>query len=233
MEATAQAWAPIAVELARAGWRPITNAVADPPKVNVERFGDRPMLFTVRNTSDEPVTATVTIRGEWPFCDARYPRRVPDVQVDDGLTRVMVEIPPREMEYLRVAREREHVRSGGDATDGALDLLKDAPPVSIVIPEQPSDAMERMARRVRGFVLVQAELLEQEPEVEIARGEANATHPDRVIIEDGVGPVQFEVRDEHTTVLRFSDETRAIHALSDRLDTIAVPLTDDPPKWVP
>ncbi len=238
-EALAQAWAPIATELARAGWHPVTNAVADSPDVRVERFGDGPMLFTVRNTSDAPVTTTLTIRGGRPHCSARYPHRELEAQVHDGLTSVTVEVPPREMEFVAALADTELQAIGATLEMEALNLIEDAPPTSIVIPKDATDAQERMARRLQGFVLMQADVLEKEPVVEIVRGEDNATHEDRVIIEHGrkgithVDHVAFDTPDEHTTVMRFDDEAEALHQLSAILDQIAIPMSDEPAKWLP
>jgi hypothetical protein len=243
-EALAQAWAPISVELAKAGWRPVTNAVADSADVRVERFGDGPMLFTVRNLSDEPVTTTLTVKGERPHCSAWYSSHEIEARVADGFTHIEMEIAPREMEFVHAvsqaevgAREEERQYISSDMIDiSVMRPLVDAPPTTIVIPEEPTGAEERMARRLRAFVLVQADLLEKEPVVEIVRGEDNAIHEDRVIIEQTEFPLVMTSiggDGEHRVTIEFDDEGEAVADVSAMLNYVAIPMSDEPAKWVP
>jgi hypothetical protein len=89
-----------------------------------------------------------------------------------------------------------------------------------------------MARRVKGFVELQAELLDKEPAVEIVEGEAAAAHPARVVIVGNADAADLRA-DGDTLTLSFGDEEQGRQLLSDYLDTLAVPLSDEPPKWVP
>ncbi|MGC9318298.1 MAG: hypothetical protein ACP5KN_09750 [Armatimonadota bacterium] len=227
-ERLAQAWAPIAIALARAGWRPVTAAVADHPKVRVERFGEGPgSMLTVRNLSNTPVEAVVSVRGELPGL-GDFLRRVDlEPRVAGGITTVRVPLEAREMAFLAATPAAPPRDDWPQAP-----FLANAEPVSIVIPAQPSEAELRMARRVRGFVQLQAQLLERESVVEIVEG-GEATQPARVVIEQTDDPPDLDAPDAATLKLRFAEEADGARLLSDFLDTIAEPLSDEPARWLP
>jgi hypothetical protein len=75
-----QKYVPALLEMARAGWEPITRARPDSSGVYVERFGgespDRPLLLSVVNTTDAPVSAAVTLD---PGLVTDLPPTVPDL----------------------------------------------------------------------------------------------------------------------------------------------------------
>lgn len=228
-ERLAQAWAPIAIELARAGWRPITDAFADSPDVRVERFGGadgKPTLLTVRNTSRNRLTATITIRGELPGLADYFGRQRIQPQVAGGLTTVRVELGEQEMAFLTTDPPRR------ESDLPVVAFLRDAQPVSIVLPAQPSAAEERMARRVGGFVQLQAEMLSRQAQLEVARGAAPA-HPNRVTISESAGSTRIQLESADRLTIVFSDESDAVRALSDLLDLIAKPMSDEQAQWVP
>lgn len=230
-EARAQAWAPIAVALARAGWRPIADAVADDPRVTVERFGDLstggPVLFTVRNRGEEPVLAVLTIRGELPTLRDFLGREALHPQVADGLTRVTVALDAGAMRFLTsapVPAEREWPAAG---------FLAQAEPLTIIAEGGAPECL-RLARRVRGFVQVQAEVLgRDEPPVEIVTEVDRATPGARVIVRRAEGPARIEATGERALTISCADEAEATRLLSDFLDTIALPLGSEPARWLP
>ncbi|MEA3400243.1 MAG: hypothetical protein U9R79_03260 [Armatimonadota bacterium] len=227
-ERLAQAWAPIAIALARAGWRPITNAVADGLDVRVERFGQADgTMLTVRNLSSSPIRAAVTVLGELPGLGDFLQRKNLEPVVADGRTTVRVALEGREMAFL-AATPPDPPRDDWPPAS----FLADAEPVSIVIPAQPSDAERRMARRVRGFVQLQAQLLEREPTVEIVEG-GEAAYPARFVIQEREGPARLQAPDAGTLELHFADETEGASLLSDFLDTIAEPMSKEPARWLP
>jgi len=56
---------PLIITLNEAGWEPVTYATASDPAIYVERYGNSGSLyFTVRNTSDSPVTYRLEIEAE-------------------------------------------------------------------------------------------------------------------------------------------------------------------------
>jgi hypothetical protein len=227
-EALAQAWAPVAIELARAGWQPVTDAYADSPDVRVERFGDlegSPTLLTVRNTSREARTATVTIRGEFAGLVDFHEKRSLDPQVTDGLTTVVVPLEAMEMAFLTT-----HPPEPRQVSEVAF--LRDAAPVSVVLPASPSPTEEHMARRVKGFVEMQANLLNREPGLEIVRG-AEASHANRVTIRAGAEETRISLQNPNHLSIVFADEHEATEALSAWLDAVAVPMSDEPAEWLP
>ncbi len=226
-ERLAQAWAPVAVALARAGWRPVTDAVADDARVTVERFGDEDArLFTVRNHAEEPVTATVTVRGELPGLRDFFGRLDVRAEVADGLTRVSVPTQAREMVFLTTAPVPAE-RAWPPAR-----FLAQAEPVSIIAE---SDAKEcvRMARRVKGFVEEQAALLGREAQVEIVGDAGQATYDAQVAMRLADSPTRIDQPAEKTLTVAFADEAEATRVLSEFLDTIALPLSDDPAAFLP
>lgn len=230
-ERLVHAWAPIAIALARAGWRPVTDAVSDDPRIRVERFGDPtaggPVLFTVRNRGDTLIRAELTIRGELPTLRDFFGRVSVEPQVAEGLTRVTVPLDAGEMIFLTTAPVASPRRWP------AAEFLARAESLSIVA-EGGDPACLRMARRVRGFVLVQAEALQRdEPSVEIVTDLARATRDARVIIRHRGGPARIGSSGEGELIVGFGDEPEGTAMLSDFLDTIAAPLNDQPAAWLP
>ncbi len=227
-ERLAQAWAPVAIALARAGWRPVTDAITDSPDVRIQRFGaDGAPMFTVRNLSQQPVSTIVTMVGEYPTLADFFGRIDLTPEVAGGMTRVAVEVDAGEMVFLTTDPPTLRAEPWPEA-----DFLATAAPVSIVISSDASDAERRMARRVKGFVELQAELLDKEPAVEIVEGEAAAAHPARVVIVGNADAADLRA-DGDTLTLSFGDEEEGRRLLSDFLDTIAVPLSVQPAKWEP
>ncbi len=232
-EAFAQAWAPVASALARAGWQPIPDAVADDARVRVERFGkDESTLFTVRNLSEETVATTLRVRGVYPGLSDFLGRAdlQPVVKEDEGLTGLKVEIPAGEMLFLTSRpRDRGDPRTWPDAP-----FLAEAQPTSIVLPSEPSTSEQHTARRIKGFIEVQAELLGTPAAVEIVSNEGAVSHPNRVLIRRSHRTARLEAPDPQTLVVNLAAEEHATRRLlSDYLDTIAVPLSDEPPRWRP
>ena len=226
-ERLAQAWAPIAVALARAGWQPVTDAVADDSRVTVERFGDEgARLFTVRNHADEPVTATVTIREELPGLRDFLGRIDVRPQIADGITRVSVPVGARAMVFLTTAPAPvEHEWP-------VAQFLAQAEPVSIIA-EGGVEECVRMARRVKGFVGEQAALLGREAQVEVVGDAGEAAHEARVTVRLADGPARIDQPAENALTIAFADEAEATRLLSDFLDTIALPLSNEPAAFVP
>ncbi|MCD6361084.1 MAG: hypothetical protein J7M38_09485, partial [Armatimonadetes bacterium] len=240
-ERFAQAWAPVSIALARAGWQPLPRAVADQPDIRIERFGGNravagsaadpggtvaDAMFTVRNLSPRPVSTTVTIQGEYPTLADFFGRLKLTPKVGAGMTRVAVRVGAGEMVFLTTDPPTPRTEPWPQAP-----FLAEAAPLSIVLPAQPSDAERRMARRVKGFVEQQAQLLDREPVVEIVVGQA-AARPARVVIRGGAGAADLRVVGD-TLTLVFGDEEQARRLLSDFLDTIAVPLSDEPAPFLP
>ena len=225
-ERLAQAWAPVAVALARAGWRPVTDAVADDARITVERFGDEATrLFTVRNHADEPVTATLTIRGELPGLRDFFGRIDVRPEVAGGLTRVRVPTQAREMVFLTTAPVP------AERAWPAAHFLAEAEPVSIIV--DGGEECVRMARRVKGFVGEQAALLGREAQVEVVGDAGEAAHEARVTVRLADGPARIDQPAENALTIAFADEAEATRLLSDFLDTIALPLSDEPAAFVP
>ena len=232
LEPFAQAWAPVAVALARAGWRPIPLAVADPKSVRVERFGEgQNALFTVRNLSEAPVAARVTFLGNFPqLCDFHGKLRLePRADAATGLTQLSVNMPAEEMIFLRATpAPPASPRNWPKAS-----FLAAARPTSIILQPNATVAERHTARRVKAFIELQAELLKQTAEVEIIELPASPRHQYRVVIEPSTGPttISESVPDALTIGLLNDDETH--HVLSDFLDTLAKPFTSEKPKWLP
>jgi hypothetical protein len=231
-EAFAQAWAPIAIALARAGWQPIPDAAVDDARVRVERFGEgEPTLFTVRNLCEESVATTLHLRGLFPELSDFLGRADlrPVVKEGQGITDVEVGIPAGEMLFL-TSRPRDR---GEPRTWPHAPFLAEAQPTSIVLPPEPSTGEQRTARRIKGFIEVQAELLGKPAAVEIVSDEGAASHPNRVLIRRSDRSPRLEAPDAQILVVSLTDEGAARELLSDYYDTIAVPLSDEPPRWRP
>lgn len=251
-ERFAQAWAPIAIALARAGWQPVPRAYAPDPHIRIERFGAQPMtaasgassapattrtrlsptLFTVRNLSPHPITTTITVAGEFPSLADFHGRLSLTPQVAEGMTRVALTVGAGEMIFLTTDPPTPRARPWPTAP-----FLAQAAPTVVLLPDQPSAAEQRMARRVKGFVELQARLLGRDPQVVIVRGEAAlaslSARPQGMVVIRGNGGAADLQADGATLTFTFGDEEQGRQLLSDYLDTIAVPLSDQPPPFTP
>ena len=252
-ERFAQAWAPISIALARAGWQPVPRATADNPRIRVERFGavpavnrrsgilpdnavehavQAPTLFTVRNLSQQPIATTITLAGEYPTLADFHGRLDLSPEVADGLTRAALTVDAGEMVFLTTDPPTPRTKPWPDAP-----FLAQAAPLSIAIPAEPSNAEYRMARRVRGFVEQQAELLGHSAIAAIVRGDAgeqilSLLPAGRVIIRGGAERATLQA-EGNTLSLAFGKEEEGRRLLSDYLDTIAIPLSDEPAPFAP
>src|SRR5664280_1225834 len=74
-------YVPLCKLVAEAGWRPVTGAKSDDPKVYVERFGDK--YLTVFNDSDRKKDVVVTITTK-PPTKAKELLNGAEVPVTDG-----------------------------------------------------------------------------------------------------------------------------------------------------
>jgi hypothetical protein len=230
LEPLAQAWAPVAIALARAGWKPIPLAAADTREVRIERFGQGDgAFFTVRNLSDQNAVSRCTVAGSFPrLCDFHGRAKIePRVDARSGVTEFSLAIPGEEMIVLRATPAPPPSK-----WPKAL-FLAEARPASIVL-RPDADATERhTARRIKGFIELQAELLKQPAEVEIVERISSARHPNRVIIQPSKGETTVAETSPDTLTISVSEEDTARHALSDFLDTLAKPMTTEPPRWMP
>lgn len=231
LEPLAQAWAPIAIALARAGWRPIPHAVAAHPAVRIERFGrGEGTMFTVRNLSEEPVSAKLALAGRFSkLCDFHGRARVcPAVDEQTGLTEVAIDIPADEMIFLQ-AKPKPRTRTVWPK----VKFLAEALPTSIVTRPDATSAERHVARSIKGFIELQGELLKVEAvAVEIIVGNAKVQYPHRVIIRPGPQPDLLAPSDD-VLVVEVADEVRTRRLLSGYLDAIAKPFSEQPARWVP
>jgi len=231
LEPLAKAWAPIAIALARAGWRPVPLVVADHPSVHIERFGrGEGTMFTVRNVSERPASAKLTVVGRFPeLCDFHGRARLrPVVGEQTGLTQVAIDISADEMIFLQ-ARPRSRPRT---VWPKAIFLAK-ALPTSIVIRPDATPAERHVARSIKGFIELQGELLKIEiAGVEIVSDDARAQHPHRVIVRPSTQP-DIVAPNGGTLVVEVADEATTRRLLSDYLDTIARPFSEQPARWAP
>ncbi|MCX7015605.1 MAG: hypothetical protein NTW86_24140 [Candidatus Sumerlaeota bacterium] len=226
-EATAREWAPVTIALARAGWNPIPQAVADGADVRIERFGsDAETFFTVRNLTDQPAKADLRLKGLYPRL-SEFRNRVPlhpRVDQAQGETAVSFTIPATELVVLRAEPEP----AAAPKEWPKIDFLAKAEPVSVVAPE--TVAAQHAAHCVMGFVELQADLLKRKTEVEIVADAAKAKFPNRVLIQ--VAPnAALTAKDANTLVLSGPDESALRHLLGEYLETIEKPLGDQGPLW--
>ncbi|HID06065.1 MAG TPA: hypothetical protein EYP10_02845 [Armatimonadetes bacterium] len=227
-EALVREWAPAAIALARAGWQPITNAVIDNPSVRIERFGSGSnALFTVRNLADEPTTVTVRIRGRFPKLSDFHGRVQLNTRVDDeaNVTIASFVIPADELVVLRAMPSKREVRRWRK-----LKFLMDAEPTSIVIVASAKPAMRHIARCIKGFVELQAELLSKDAHVEIVHSASRARFANRVIIFEAQ-VASISIPNPRTLMVGVADEWSTRELLCEYLDSVEMPLSNAPPEW--
>lgn len=225
-EALAREWADVAITLARAGWRPIPRAVSDNPAVRVERFGSgTDTFFTVRNLVDEPAEVRIQIAGRFADLSEFRGRTRVSPRVDDkaGTTELLLKIPADELVVLRATPKSARTQNRPRAT-----FLAQAEPTSIIAPLDP--AAQRTARRIKGFVELQAELLRKPAAVEIVQDEAAATFRNRVFVRRAPG-AGITSPDPHTLLLAGPNEESVRRLLWEYFDTVQVPLSRVPAKW--
>jgi len=122
-----------------------------------------------------------------------------------------------------------------------LAFLREAQPTSIVIPPDAGTPEQHTARRVKGFLELQAELLKKEKQVEIVTSEPSAKFPNRVHVRlrkptgtpktanDGGTEAAADIvcLNDHEIVLT----TAMKKALWKLLDLVEAPFSQEPAAW--
>ncbi len=256
LEPLAQAWAPVAIALARAGWRPVPRAVAcpvpgaakngaDANSVRIERFGEGAgSLFTLRNLSEQDVVTKVTVAGEFPQLydfhgKTAIPTRLntrpaqPDSRADHAAqTEFELPIPADDMLVLCAAPRALAPRGAPRLSFPAAAFLAEAKPTSILLRPNASTLERQTARRLKGFLELQAELLNHTAEVEIAE-QSPSRYPNHVTLEPSSGKTEISATGESRLTVAVSSEEDTPRVLSDFLDTVAKPFAVGPPQWTP
>jgi len=225
-EALVREWAPVAIALARAGWHPIPDAVADNASVRIERFGSgRSTLFTVRNLAETSISVRLRIVGQFPRL-SEFRRRVllrPRVDDKAGITTVLLKMPAEELVVLRATPPFAPSRKWPRAK-----FLANADPTSIVAPGE--IAAQHTARRMKGFIELQAEILRKPAKVEIVQNEAQAKFPNRVLVKRA-SVAAIISPNPRTFVIAGPGEESMRRVLWECLEMIEAPLSTSAPKW--
>lgn len=225
-EALAREWAPVAIALARAGWQPIPRAVTDNASVRVERFGTGSGTFlTVRNLAEDLAVVNLRMNGRFPRL-SEFRNRVrlnPRVDGKADATLVSLKLPADELVVLRATPPTKPPRQWPKAR-----FLADAEPTSIVA--SADAASQHTARRVKGFIELQAELLRKPPEVEIVQSETDAKLAYRVVVRRSSAPT-LAASDPRTLIVAGPDEETMRRMLWDYFDTIEAPMSKESAKW--
>ncbi|MCX7015360.1 MAG: hypothetical protein NTW86_22880 [Candidatus Sumerlaeota bacterium] len=226
-EALSREWGPVAVALARAGWRPMPEAVANSPSARIQRFGrGAETFFTVRNLSGANLTVALKLGGLYPrLCEFR--NRAPlEPKVDEAtsVTAVTLTIPASELVVLRAEPAPGPLQSEWPKAR----FLAQAAPLSIIAPGVP--AAQRIARAVKGFVELQAELMEKMADVEIVADAAKARFSNRISIRMAPNPA-LAGDGPNGMILSGPDEASMRRLLGEYLETIELPLGKEKPMW--
>ena len=104
-----QRYIPLVKTLSAAGWHPLTYALSSDPALLVERWGAWPdaLYLTLRNASDAPLSATVTLdRTALGAAGAiqlvSLVQGVPDAQLDAATSTIDVTLPAGDVEMLHL-----------------------------------------------------------------------------------------------------------------------------------